>query len=281
MSPPRTPLLTVDVVLRVPSGGIVLVERRNPPLGWALPGGFVDPGEPCERAAAREVMEETGLGVEGLRLLGVYSDPARDPRFHTCSVVYTALGVGTPAAGDDAAGVALFTRETLPPVLAFDHGRILADYFAATRGAGEVDRNRSFGVVLVHGSAASRRYLLLRKRGKDVWELPKGRAEPGESPEQAARREVLEETGLGGLHLWPAFLSNCAYERQPGSARGRKEVLYYLSLLPGDAPPPPTISTEHDEAVWLPPAAARDRLSREGYRDVLAAVERFLDGGPS
>lgn len=126
---PQTPLLTVDVLVHLPGRGIVLVQRRNPPLGWALPGGFVDLGESCEAAAVREMREETGLDVELTALLGVYSDPGRDPRGHTASAVYTAqaLDPSRLRAGDDAAAVAVFPLGALPP-LAFDHGRIVRDY---------------------------------------------------------------------------------------------------------------------------------------------------------
>ena len=130
----RNPAPTVDVVCHVPSGrggpsGVVLVERRNPPHGWALPGGFVDYGETCECAAVREMREETGLDVELTGLLGVYSDPARDPRQHTMSVVYTgrANNLEELAAGDDAARAQVFSLDGLPE-LAFDHAAILDDF---------------------------------------------------------------------------------------------------------------------------------------------------------
>jgi 8-oxo-dGTP diphosphatase len=127
MPRPETPALTVDVVIELQGGGIVLIERRYPPPGWALPGGFVDVGETVEAAAVREAREETGLDVELVELLGVYSDPARDPRGHTASVVYVGRAAGTPQAADDARNVAVFDPAT-PPPLAFDHDRILADY---------------------------------------------------------------------------------------------------------------------------------------------------------
>jgi 8-oxo-dGTP diphosphatase len=127
MPRPETPALTVDVVIELEGGGIVLIERRHPPPGWALPGGFVDVGETVEAAAVREAREETGLDVELVGLLGVYSDPARDPRGHTASVVYVGRATGTPQAADDAKNVAVFDPST-PPPLAFDHDRIVADY---------------------------------------------------------------------------------------------------------------------------------------------------------
>jgi 8-oxo-dGTP diphosphatase len=129
---PRTPPLTVDVVIELedrPGRPVVLIERGHPPPGFALPGGFVEFGETVEEAARREAREETGLDIRIVALLGVYSDPARDPRGHTVSVVYVASARGEPVAGDDAAGV-LVADAAAPPPLAFDHGRILADYRA-------------------------------------------------------------------------------------------------------------------------------------------------------
>jgi 8-oxo-dGTP diphosphatase len=123
----RNPLPTVDVIIELPEG-IVLIERRNEPYGWAIPGGFVDYGETLESAAERESLEETSLAVTDLRLLGCYSDPARDARSHNISTVYVATGAGTPKAGDDAAGVAVFPIDALPQPLCFDHAKILSDY---------------------------------------------------------------------------------------------------------------------------------------------------------
>lgn len=129
----RNPKPTVDVIIEVP-GGIVLIHRNNAPQGWALPGGFVDEGENVEHAARREVMEETGLSVALDALLYVYSNPARDPRQHTLSVVFTGRAAGSPSAGDDAGDVGVFPLDGLPAPLCFDHAQILADYrtFKAT-----------------------------------------------------------------------------------------------------------------------------------------------------
>jgi ADP-ribose pyrophosphatase YjhB (NUDIX family) len=134
ISLPKQPALTVDVIIEMPAtneerDAIVLIKRKNPPYGWALPGGFVDYGETVEAAAIREAKEETSIDVELLKLLGVYSDPRRDPRGQTVSVVFIAKGRGGLRASDDAADAALFTKSSLPAGLAFDHDKILRDYF--------------------------------------------------------------------------------------------------------------------------------------------------------
>ena len=126
------PLPTVDVVIEI-GDRIVLIRRRNPPHGWALPGGFIDAGERVGDAARREAREETALEVELTDVLGVYSDPTRDPRGPTISTVFIGRATGVPQAGDDAAGVALFGADDLPAPLAFDHAQILADYFRFRR----------------------------------------------------------------------------------------------------------------------------------------------------
>lgn len=123
----RNPVPTVDIIIEI-GDRIVLIERKNPPFGWALPGGFVDYGESFETAAFREALEETGLAVKDLRQFHTYSDPGRDPRLHTASTVFIATADGRPQAGDDAMRAELFNEKTLPQ-LVFDHARILADYF--------------------------------------------------------------------------------------------------------------------------------------------------------
>lgn len=133
MPKPVTPLLAADAIIELvdrPGRPIVLIERRNPPPGWAIPGGFVDVGERVERAAVREAREETGLIVSLRTLLGVYSDPGRDPRGHTVSAVYVAQATGEPRALDDARAVLVFLPESIPALLAFDHAAVLADYLA-------------------------------------------------------------------------------------------------------------------------------------------------------
>jgi len=124
----HNPVPTVDAIIEH-EGGIVLVLRRNPPPGWALPGGFVDYGETVEQAVRREALEETGLTLADLKMFSVYSDPDRDPRQHTITTVFTARGEGDLRAGDDAARVEVFALENLPH-LAFDHAHILEDYRA-------------------------------------------------------------------------------------------------------------------------------------------------------
>jgi len=124
----RQPRLTVDVIVEVGKDRLVLIRRKNPPPGWALPGGFVDAGETVEQAAVRETLEETSLRVELVRQFHVYSDPTRDPRGHTVSVVFIGRAQGEPRAADDAAEARTFPVDALPQELAFDHGRILADY---------------------------------------------------------------------------------------------------------------------------------------------------------
>ena len=124
--------LTVDCIIGY-KGKIILIKRKHPPFGWALPGGFVDEGETVENAVMREMKEETDLLLDNLKQFGVYSDPKRDPRGHTVSVVFTATGVGELKAQDDAKEAALFTETTLPDKIAFDHQQILSDYFTQLR----------------------------------------------------------------------------------------------------------------------------------------------------
>ena len=127
MPRPITPLISVDVIIRI-GRKIVFVERKHRPLGWALPGGFVEVGETVEQAAAREMREETGLTIRNPSLFGVYSDPRRDPRGHTVSVVFTATARGVPRGADDAARAELFDPRHPPRPLRFDHPRIVRDY---------------------------------------------------------------------------------------------------------------------------------------------------------
>lgn len=124
----RNPLPTVDCVILQGDGRIVLIRRKNPPLGWALPGGFVDEGESLSDAARREAREETGLEVELVEQFFTYSDPARDPRRHTLSTVFIARASGEPKAADDAAEARAFSQDELPS-LVFDHEQILRDVF--------------------------------------------------------------------------------------------------------------------------------------------------------
>lgn len=135
---PGNPVPTVDIIIEV-GCGIVLIERRNPPVGWALPGGFVDYGESLEEAAMREACEETTLEVQLLGQLHTYSDPRRDSRQHTISTVFVATGEGQPRAGDDAKGVGIFLPDALPP-LVFDHEDIIRDYIQRKRQLSGTDR---------------------------------------------------------------------------------------------------------------------------------------------
>lgn len=124
----KNPAPTVDIIIRY-RDGIILIKRKNPPEGWALPGGFVDYGETLEAAAVREAKEETGLEVKLIRQFHAYSDPARDLRQHTISTVLIAEASGEAMAGDDAAALGTFQKERLPDKIVFDHKQILEDYF--------------------------------------------------------------------------------------------------------------------------------------------------------
>ena len=123
----KQPGLAVDIIIVVDSK-IILIKRKNPPYGWALPGGFVELGESVEHTAVRESKEETGLDLVNLKQFHVYSDPQRDPRGHTISVVFSAKGIGIAKAADDAADIKLYALDNLPKELAFDHRQILEDY---------------------------------------------------------------------------------------------------------------------------------------------------------
>lgn len=127
------PVPTVDIIIQMAGGGIILIQRKNPPHGWALPGGFVDYGESLEQAAIREAKEETSLDITLTSQFHTYSDPTRDSRKHTISTVFLARAEGSPAAADDAAEIGIFTRDTLPSPLAFDHDAIVRDYFASKK----------------------------------------------------------------------------------------------------------------------------------------------------
>ena len=128
----RNPVPTVDIIIELvdrPHRPIILIERKNPPLGWAIPGGFVDYGELVETAAVREAQEEIGLQVELIEQFHVYSDPNRDPRQHTLSIVFLATGTGEPQAADDAKNLGIFHAWDIPDQLCFDHNKILKDYW--------------------------------------------------------------------------------------------------------------------------------------------------------
>jgi len=134
----RNPLLTVDIIIQIDQQ-IVLIKRKNPPYGWALPGGFVDYGESLEASAIREAKEETCLNIELIEQFHTYSKPDRDPRHHTITTVFLARAQGTPMASDDAKEIGLFTKESLPDPIAFDHKRILDDFFRYKNGETKLD----------------------------------------------------------------------------------------------------------------------------------------------
>jgi ADP-ribose pyrophosphatase YjhB (NUDIX family) len=125
----KNPIPTVDIIIELKDKGIILIKRKNPPYGWAIPGGFVDYGESLEDAAKREAKEETSLDVELIKQFHTYSDPKRDNRFHTISTVYIAKATGEPKAADDAAEIGVFKEDNLPEPIVFDHKEILRDYF--------------------------------------------------------------------------------------------------------------------------------------------------------
>jgi ADP-ribose pyrophosphatase YjhB (NUDIX family) len=125
----QNPIPTVDIIIEIKSKGIVLIKRKNPPYGWAIPGGFVDYGESLEEAAVREAKEETNLDVKLVRQFHTYSDPERDPRHHSITTVYIAKAKGIPKAKDDALEIGIFNNSNLPDEIAFDHRSILRDYF--------------------------------------------------------------------------------------------------------------------------------------------------------
>ena len=132
MTKPVTPLIAADIITELtdlPERPIILIERLNPPFGWAIPGGFVDVGESVERAAIREAKEEISLDVQLLSLLGIYSDPKRDSRGHTVTAVYVAQAQGMPKAADDAKNLKIVTEKQLPDQLVFDHAMVLQDYW--------------------------------------------------------------------------------------------------------------------------------------------------------
>jgi ADP-ribose pyrophosphatase YjhB (NUDIX family) len=138
----KNPVPTVDIIIEIDKEdgrqGIVLIKRKNPPYGWALPGGFVDYGESLEQAAVREAKEETSLDIQLQCQLHTYSDPKRDPRKHTISTVFIARAKGNPVAQDDAQEINVFSKGELNFPLTFDHEKILTDYFTRKNKKGKI-----------------------------------------------------------------------------------------------------------------------------------------------
>jgi ADP-ribose pyrophosphatase YjhB (NUDIX family) len=130
------PIPTVDAIIEVGHRRIVMIQRKYPPPGWALPGGFVDAGETLEEACVREAIEETGLHIRDLRQLHTYSDPKRDPRRHVISTIFVARAEGEPRAGDDAGDAKIFSLDEIPKPLAFDHEQILKEFVEGRFGIG-------------------------------------------------------------------------------------------------------------------------------------------------
>lgn len=155
----RNPAPTVDLIIQIktPRGddGIILIKRKKPPPGWALPGGFVDYGESLEQAAVREAEEETSLKVRLVRQLHTYSDPGRDPRRHTITTVFIARARGVPVARDDAGDIGIFTRREINFPLAFDHRRILDDYYRFIRKTSRMPKNSNKRGGRRHGRTRS------------------------------------------------------------------------------------------------------------------------------
>ncbi len=132
----RNPRITADIIIELEDRGIVLIKRKNPPVGWALPGGFLDYGESLEDCAIREAKEETSLAIELKGQFHTYSTLDRDPRWHTVTTVFAATASGIPKAATDASEIEVFKRDEIPKDLVFDHNKILEDYFRAKdRGA--------------------------------------------------------------------------------------------------------------------------------------------------
>jgi ADP-ribose pyrophosphatase YjhB (NUDIX family) len=140
----RNPLVTVDVIIEM-GRDIVMIERKNPPFGWALPGGFVDYGESLEAAACREAVEETSLEIDLIEQFHTYSGPDRDPRHHTVTTVFIARAEGLPRAKDDAKAARCFAAQRLPQTIAFDHRQIVADYCRYVAGESRADIFASVG----------------------------------------------------------------------------------------------------------------------------------------
>jgi purine-nucleoside phosphorylase len=193
-TPYKNPVPTVDIIIEMADGKIILIRRKNPPLGWALPGGFVEYGESLEEAAVREAEEETSLKVKLVRQLHTYSDPARDPRGHTITTVFQAKAEGIPRAADDASGIGIFGPEDLPWPLAFDHGAIIRDYFKP---------KENFTAMNHSTEETEKNIQMVKNLIQEKVPQPMGTA-------------IILGTGLGGMADRLEQPSSLSYEQLPG-----------------------------------------------------------------
>lgn len=308
---PRNPYPTVDVVVEV-EGGIVLIERAREPLGWALPGGFIDYGESPEDAARREVMEETGLDVELTALLGAYGAAGRDPRQHNLSVVYVGRAKGQPSAGDDAATASVHALDALPSPLCFDHAVIVEDYLAyraqgriqtphpprgnvllaAARDAIEaavLDRapelgpGERFAFARVPGSA----FVTLRRRADRalrgcIGDLARSRP-LGETVRHCAvgaalrdpRFPVVTAEELDGLHIGISVLGAPRRASPEEVEVGRHGVILALGTQRGVLLPEVPVEAGWDRARFLEGICQKAGLPFDALRDPRAVLEVF------
>ena len=199
--PYKNPVPTVDIIIELEKGKIVLIERKNPPFGWALPGGFVDYGESLEQAAIREAKEETSLEVSLIRQMHTYSNPNRDPRRHTISTVFIAKAKGIPQAADDARNIGIFDSHNLPSPMAFDHDLILNNYFIQRENRNSMETKPEE----------------INERIQEVHSMLKGRISAD------TRIGIVLGTGLGGLANRLQKPSSLSYQELPYFPRSTVE----------------------------------------------------------